>query len=332
MFVSISISFSRLLAAGVFAAALSWAGCAAAQGHAYPAKPVRIIVPFPAGGTADSIPRIVAEQLQARWGQPVIVDNRPGVGGNLGAEAVFRAEADGYTLLASPPGPLAVNTSLYKKLPFEAAKFVPISLLATMPNLLAVRPTLPVATLKDLIALAQREPGKLSYASQGNGTTSHLTASLFQMRTGTSLLHVPYKGTAPALADLVGGQVDMMFDNVSSSLAQYKGGRIRVLAVGTAKRLPSMPDVPTMDEAGVEDFRTGTWVALVAPPGTPSDIAAQLSKAVAEVLKLPDVQKKFADLGGEAGAGTQAELAAFMREESARWKDVIQRANVSIDN
>lgn len=314
-------------------AALAAAACAGAWAQAWPAKPIKIIVPFPAGGTADAIPRIVAEKLQAKLGQPIVIDNRPGAGGNLGAEAAYRAEPDGYTLLASPPGPLAVNPSLYKgKLAFDVSKFVPISLLATMPNVLAVRTTLPVNNVKELIAMAAKEPGKVSFASQGNGTTSHLSAGLFQLRTGTQLLHVPYKGTAPAMADLIGGQVDMMFDNISSSIGQYKGGRIKVLGVATAKRLPSIPEVPTLEEQGVKDYRTGTWVAVVAPPNTPPEIAAKLSKAMAEVIKMPDVQKKFADLGGDAGQGTQAELKGFLAEEQARWKDVIQRANVTIDN
>ncbi|MBT9599105.1 MAG: tripartite tricarboxylate transporter substrate binding protein [Vitreoscilla sp.] len=325
------MAFRTKTAAALFAGlACTLASAQAPAG--FPQRPIRIVVPFPAGGTADSIPRIVAEKLSARWGQPVIIDNRPGAGGNIGAEAAFHAEPDGYTLLASPPGPLAVNASLYRKLGYDVSKFVPVSLLATMPNILSVRTTMPAASVKELIAAATREPGKVSYASQGNGTTSHLSASLFQLLTHTSLLHVPYKGTAPALSDLVGGQVDMMFDNVSSSLGQYKAGRIKVLAVATAKRLPYMPEVPTMEEAGVKNFRTGTWVALVAPPNTPPEIAAAISKAVAEVIRMPEVQKRFADLGGDAAQGTQPELAAFLADESARWKDVIQRANVTVDN
>lgn len=320
------------LAARLAAATLAAAAYGAASAQGYPAKPIRIIVPFPAGGTADAIPRIVAEKLQAKLGQTIVIDNRPGAGGNLGAEAAYRAEPDGYTLLASPPGPLAVNPSLFRKLNFDVSKFVPISLLATMPNVLAVRPTLAVSNVKELVALAAKEPGKVSYASQGNGTTSHLSASLFQLRTGTQLLHVPYKGTAPALADLIGGQVDMMFDNISSSLGQYKAGRIKVLGVATAKRLPSIPEVPTLEEQGIKDYRTGTWVAVVAPPNTPPEIAAVLSKAMAEVIRMPDVQKKFADLGGDSGQGTQAELKAFLADEQARWKDVIQRAHVTVDN
>jgi tripartite-type tricarboxylate transporter receptor subunit TctC len=328
----------KVLAKAVWALAASVAcitacNTAGAQAvAAWPRKPVKIIVPFPAGGTADSIPRIVAEKLQTMWGQVVIIDNRPGVGGNIGADMVYKADPDGYTLLASPPGPLAVNTSLYKSLPFDATKFVPVALLATMPNILVTRKSLPANSVKELIALANKEPGTLSYASQGNGTTSHLSAALFQLRTDTQMLHVPYKGTAPALSDLVGGQVDMMFDNVSSSLGQYKAGRVKVLAVATAKRLPSMPEVPTMEEAGVKDMQTGTWVAVVAPPNTPPEITAAINKAMAEVVRMPDVQKRFAELGGEPGGGSQRELAVFMASEAARWKDVIERAQVKVDN
>ncbi|UUX94491.1 Bug family tripartite tricarboxylate transporter substrate binding protein [Aquabacterium sp. J223] len=311
-------------------ALLAGAGPALAQA-AFPNKPVRIIVPFPAGGTADAIPRIVSERLSAMWGQPVVIDNRPGAGGNVGAELAFRAEPDGYTLLASPPGPLAVNASLYKKLTYDVTKFMPVSLLATMPNVLAVRSNLPAQDVQQLIAMAQKEPGKVTFATQGNGTTSHLTGALFQQRTNTSLVHVPYKGTAPALTDLAGGQVDMMFDNISSTLGQYKAGRVKVLAVATAKRLPSIPEVPTMEEAGVRDFRTGTWVAVVAPPNTPAAITAAISKAMAEVVKTQEVQKRFADLGGEGVGGTPAELATFLAAESARWREVVQRANVSVD-
>lgn len=316
------------------AALLTGAFCATvgAQSTAtFPEKPVRIVVPFPAGGTADAIPRIVAEKLSTKWGQPVLIDNRPGAGGNLGTEAFSRADPDGYTLLASPPGPLTVSPSLYKKLNFDVSKFVPVSLLATMPNLLAVSSTLPVNSVQQLVALAASQPGKISYASQGNGTTSHLSANLFQLRTHTKLLHVPYKGTAPALNDLLGGQVDMMFDNVSSSLVQYRAGRLKVLAVATPKRLASMPEVPTMEEAGVTDFRTGTWVAVMAPPNTPPAIVAAINKAMAEVVHMPDVQKRFADLGADPVGGTPAELKSFLADETARWRDVIQRANVTVD-
>src|SRR6218665_1174455 len=329
---TMALRLNALLAAAATVLTALPAAHAQAPAGSFPQKPIRIIVPFPAGGTADAIPRIVAEKLTTKWGHQVIIDNKPGVGGNIGSLEAYRAAGDGYTLLASPPGPLAVNTSLYKQLAFEATNFVPISMLATMPNLLAVRNGLPVGSVQQLVDMAKREPGKISYASQGNGTTSHLTANLLQLRTGTELLHAPYKGTAPGLADLAGGQVDMMFDNVSSSLGQYKGGRIKVLAVATPQRLPSMPEVPTFTEAGLPNFRTGTWVALVAPPNTPPAIAAAIQQAVAEVVRLPDVRKRFADLGADAVGGSPDELKTFLAGESAHWKDVIQRAKVTVDN
>jgi tripartite-type tricarboxylate transporter receptor subunit TctC len=322
----------RLLALALSAAAGLVAQAAHAQAPAgFPAKVVRIIVPFPAGGTADSIPRIVAEKLNAKWGQPVIVENRPGAGGNIGAELVARAEPDGYTLLASPPGPLTINQSLYKKLSYDPTKFVPISLVATMPNVLAVRPTLGVSSVPELIALAKKTPGKLTYASQGNGTTSHLTANMFESMTDTQLVHVPYKGTAPALTDLMGGQVDLMFDNITSSLAPYKSGRIKILAVAAGARIPDLPDVPTLAEAGVKGFQAGSWVGVVAPANTPAPIVAAISQAIAEAVKTADVQKKFSDIAAQPVGNTPAEMAAYLAAESAKWQRVIRSANVTVD-
>jgi len=322
----------RLLALVLSAAAGLVAPAAHAQAPAgYPAKVVRIIVPFPAGGTADSIPRIVAEKLNAKWGQPVIVENRPGAGGNIGAELVARAEPDGYTLLASPPGPLTINQSLYKNLSYDPAKFTPISLVATMPNVLAVRPTLGVSSVQELIALAKKTPGKLTYASQGNGTTSHLTANMFESMTDTQLVHVPYKGTAPALTDLMGGQVDLMFDNITSSLAPYKSGRIKILGVAASARIPDLPSVPTLTEAGVKGFQAGSWVGVVAPANTPAPIVALISQAIAEAVKTADVQKKFSDIAAQPVGNTPAEMAAYLAAESAKWRRVIRSANVTVD-
>ena len=322
----------RLTALGLIAAAgLVPLGVHAQASTGYPAKAIRIIVPFPAGRTADSIPRIVAEKLNAKWGQPVIVENRPGAGGNIGAELVARAEPDGYTLLASPPGPLTINQSLYKSLGYDPAKFAPISLVATMPNVLAVRPTLGVNSVDELIALAKKEPGKLTYASQGNGTTSHLTANMFQSMTDTQLVHVPYKGTAPALTDLMGGQVDLMFDNITSSLAHYRAGRIKILGVAAAARIPELPNVPTLTEAGVRGFQAGSWVGIVGPANTPAPIAAAISQAVAEAVKTADVQKKFSDVAAQPVGNTPAEMTAFLAQEAAKWRQVIRSANVTVD-
>jgi len=299
--------------------------------ESYPSRPVRIVVPFPPGGTADAVPRILAEKLSERWKQPVIIENRPGAGGNIGAQMVANAPPDGYTLLVTPPPPLAVNQYLYKSLPFDPARFVPISILATHVSVLATRPDLQAASAQELIALAKQAPGKLSFASQGNGTTSHLTAAMFQQMAGVQLLHVPYKGTAPALTDLMAGQVDVFFDNVSSSLAHHRAGRIRILAVASAERLPSLPEIPSLHESGLSGFQSVSWNAMAAPEKLPEPIARQLSQDVAELLKLPDVQKKYLDLGGRPWGTTPAEATAFLAEERARWRAVIQRANVTLD-
>ncbi len=314
----------KTLAAGLALAVL--ATSAAAQ--SWPTKPVKLIVPFPAGGTTDALPRIMAEKLQAKWGQPVVVENRVGAGGNSGADFAFRAEPDGHTLLVSAPGPLVVAPSLVRKLPFDPQKFVPVTMLATMPNLLVTRPTLPAANAQELVALAKKEAGKLSFGSQGVGTTSHLTAAMFEQMTGTDLVHVPYKGTAPALTDLMGGQIDIMFDNVTSSTQPYKAGRIRALAVAAPKRLATLPEIPTADEVGLKGFYSSTFVAMVAPPGTPAALTARIQKDVAEVLRMPDVRSKFLELGAEPVGDSQAELGRFLANETTRWRDVIQKANV----
>jgi tripartite-type tricarboxylate transporter receptor subunit TctC len=298
---------------------------------AYPSRLVKIIVPFPAGGTADVLPRILAEKLSAKWGQPVIVENRAGAGGNIGAEAVAKADPDGYMLLASPPGPLAINHNLYKKLAFDPTKFVPVTVMATVPNVLAVRSTLPVDSVTALIAHAKSKPGTVTFASQGNGSTSHLTAVMFEAMAGIQMLHVPYKGTAPALTDLLGGQVDIFFDNLGSSLTYHQSGKLKILAVASPQRVASLKNVPTIAEAALPGFRSVTWFAVVAPPGTPAPIAAQVQAAIKEVLQMPDVRKRFLDQSAEPIGGTPAETASFIKDEVARWEKVISSAKVTLD-
>jgi tripartite-type tricarboxylate transporter receptor subunit TctC len=296
----------------------------------FPSKPVRIIVPFPAGGTADALPRILSEKLSARWGQPVLIENRVGAGGNIGAEAVSKAEPDGHTLLACPPGPLAINHNLYAKLPFDPTKFVPVTVMALVPNVLAVRPTQPAKSAQELIAQAKANPGKVTYASQGNGSTSHLTGAMFQSMAGLDLVHVPYKGSAPAMTDLMANQVDLFFDNIGASLKQHQAGKLKILAVASAKRLSVLPEVPTMAEAALPGFLSVTWFAVAAPEGTPAPIAAQLSAAFAEAIRQPDVQKKFSEQGAEPVGNSPAEMAAFVKEETARWQKVIRDAKVQL--
>ena len=325
----------RLLKAAKFVfpiVGLALVGTAAfGQASSYPERAVRIIVPFPPGGTADAMPRIVAEKLSAKWGQPVIIENRPGAGGNLGAEALSRAEPDGYTLMSSPLGPVAANQFLYKKLSYDPTRFTPISLLGTTISVLAVRSNLPATSVKDLIALAKAQPGKVTFASQGNGSTSHLTAAMFQQMTGTNMLHVPYKGTAPALNDLMGGQVDIFFDNISSSLAQHRAGRIRILAVAGNQRERALPDVPTLGESGLPGFFSSSWNVVVGPENLNEGIARKVNQALDEALKLPDVQQKYAQLGAEVVGGSPADAAKYVAEERARWRKVIEEANVRAD-
>jgi tripartite-type tricarboxylate transporter receptor subunit TctC len=313
----------------LFAVAL----CAAAAAHAqeWPAKAVRIIVPFPAGGSADLMPRAVAEKLAERWGQPVVVENRPGAAGNIGADLVFRAEPDGYTLLSAPPPPLVINKLLYKKLSYDAEKFVPVSVIGAIPNVLLVHPKTNVSSVQQFIALAKSSPGKLNYASQGNGTTSHLTAELFKsMAGGLQITHVPYKGTAPALADLLGGQVEMMCDNLGVSLPHVRSGKLRALAVASAKRFPGLPEVPALAES-LPGFEAVAWFGIVAPPGTPAAVAQKVSDGVAQALKHPDVLKRLNDLSAEPMGLSPAQTADYMKRETERWASVIRTAGVKLD-
>ncbi len=320
----------RFVLVGLAGGALLGAPSLRAQ-TSFPSRTVKIIVPFPAGGTADVLPRIVAEKLSAKWGRPVIIENRAGGGGNIGAEAVAKAEPDGHTLLASPPGPLAINQNLYKKLSFDPRKFQPVTILATVPNVLAAKTALPVDSVQALIALAKSKPGAITFASQGSGSTSHLTAALFESMADVRMVHVPYKGTTPALTDLIGGQVDIFFDNLGVSAAQHQAGKIKILAVGSPERVPSLPNIPTVAEAGLPGFRSVTWFGVVAPPGTPPALAARISAAFNEALALPDVRRRFQELSAQPIGGSPAETGKFIREEAARWEKVITSAKVTVD-
>nr|8HKA_A Chain A, Periplasmic terephthalate binding protein (TBP) [Piscinibacter sakaiensis] len=299
--------------------------------HMQTPQALKIIVPYPAGGTADILPRVVAEKLRAQFPAGVLIDNRTGAGGNIGAEAVFRAEPDGNTLLASPPGPIAINHHLYRKMAFDPSKWEPVTVLATVPNVLVVNPRLPVKNVQEFIAYAKANPGKVTYGSQGNGTTSHLTASLFMQLTGTEMVHVPYKGTAPALVDLVGGQIDVFFDNISSSLPFHQAGKLRILGVADEQRSAALPEVPTFAEQGLPSMNAVTWFAVVAPPGTPAAKVAALQKSFAGALTQPEVQQKFAEQGAEPRGWDPARTGQFIRAESAKWDRVIRSANVRLD-
>lgn len=318
------------------AVAAAWLGLSAASAPAqdpaaqYPQRIVKIVVPFPAGGTADVLPRIIAEKLRERLGQSFVVENRTGAGGNIGAENVARSDPDGYTLLASPPGPVVINEALYPNLSYRPSELLPITVLGTVPNVLAVRPDFPARTVGELVAFARANADRVTFASQGNGSTSHLTAVLFQSLTGTRMLHIPYRGTAPALQDLIGGSVDLFFDNLGSSLGLHQGGQLRILAVGGPGRVKSLPDVPTVREAGISGFVSETWFALMAPPGTPPSIVTRLNEAVTEILRDPDTIAKFEKIGVQPGGADADATAIFIANERAKWRDVISSAHVTM--
>jgi tripartite-type tricarboxylate transporter receptor subunit TctC len=296
----------------------------------YPARPIKVIVPFPAGGITDVLPRIMGEWLTGKWGQPVIIDNRPGAGGNIGAEAAFKSEPDGYTLMVTAPAPLTVNASLYQKLGFDPAAFVPVSILATIPTGLLVNPRLPIRTVAELIAFAKANPGGITAATQGKGTTSHLTSEWFQVAAGVKFVQVPYRGSAPALQGLVAGDVDVMFDNIGVSLALANSGQLRLIAVGTPARLPALPDLPAIAET-LPAFVSTTWVGAFLPPNTARPIADRLSADFATALRQPDIMQRFRDHGCEPVGGTPAATAAFVRSEAALWKRVIAEAGITAD-
>jgi len=319
-----------IFAAAAFCVLTTTAGRAQDAAN-YPSQNIKIVVPFPAGGTADTLPRIVAEKLRQKWNQAVVIENKSGAGGNIGAEAVASSPPDGYTLLASPPGPIAINENLYKKLSFRPSDLMPITVLGTAPNVLDVRPDFPAKTVQELIAYAKANPDKVSFASQGNGSTSHLTAILFEKLTGTSMVHVPYRGTSPALQDIMGNTVDLFFDNIGSSMSLHLGGKLRILGVCGPERASSLPDVPTVREAGVAGFVSVTWFALMAPKGTPEAIIAKLNAAVTEILREPDVQAQFIKLGVQPAPMEVPATAKFIDEERTRWGDIIKSAHLTLE-
>ena len=318
---------TRMLGRILLAAAITCALNVQAQEERYPVNPIKIIVPSAPGATTDALARILAEHFQKKWGQPVIVENRAGAGGNIGAEAAVRAAPDGYTLLFSYPAPLVVNKSLYTKLAHDPDTLVPVSLVGTAPLVLAVNPKVAAGTVQQLIAFAKANPNRLNYASQGNGTTGHLAAELFKSMAGVNIVHVPYKSSAPAQADLLGGQVEMMLVELSSVLQQIAGGKLRALAVGSERRNVFLPEVPAMAEV-LPGFVALTWFGVVAPPLTPASIVNRVSVATVEALQQPEVAKRLRGMTVDAVGSSAAEMAQFMREERQRWGDVIRVAGV----
>lgn len=296
----------------------------------WPSQGVKIIVPFAAGGTADALPRLISEVLTGMWKQPVVIENRTGAGGNVGAENVFHAAPDGYTLMASPAPPIAINQNLYPKLNFDPTKFRPVTIIGSAPNVVDVSNKLGVSTIAELIAKAKANPGKINCANQGNGSTSHLTAALFESRAGVKFNHVPYRGTAPALNDLVAGHVDVFFDNISLSLPQHRGGNIKIIGVCSPERSTLLPDVPTVSESGLKGFSAIAWFAFMAPPGTPDAIIAKANRDIVAVIRSPDIQKRFLDQGAQPVGNSPSEAAAFIASEEKLWGGVIKQANVKL--
>lgn len=306
------------------------AGGATVIAQPYPTKPIRILVAYTPAGTTDILARAIGQKMTEKWGQPVIIDNRPGANGNIGTEIAARATPDGYTILMATAATHSINNTLYKKLSWDAVRdFAPIGLVAIVPNLLVVNNALPVKNVKELIAHAKANPGKLNFGSPGNGATAHLSMELLQAMTGTKMVHVPYKGSAGVLADVMAGQISLSMDNMPVYLPQAKAGKIRALAVSSDSRSPAAPDLPTVGEI-VPGFSAASWFGLAAPKGTPKAIVEQLSAEAARILKLPDVNERLSGLGAQPVGGTPAEFAAFIQSETVKWAKVIKDANVEL--
>ncbi len=296
----------------------------------FPNRTIKIVVPVPPGPLLDVVPRIIAEKLASKWSIAVIIENRPGAAQNLGAEVVAKSDPDGYTLLASPPGPLVVSQHLRSKLNFDPGAFVPVSLMVKLPTALVVNPKVPASNLQEFLAYARANPGKLTFGSPGAGSTPHLATEQLMKAAGIRLVHVPYQGMAPAMNDLIGGHIDVMIDLYGNVSPNIKDGKLKLLAVTTQTRLPEEPNVPTISEV-VPGFVHEEWFAMVAPPKTPADIASKLSAAIAEALKLPDVAKRMADFSAVPVGATPDDTAAFIKTENARWRELIDTTGLKIN-
>ncbi|HWI79914.1 MAG TPA: tripartite tricarboxylate transporter substrate binding protein [Ramlibacter sp.] len=320
-------NIARLFAVVLLAAA---AGAGPASAESYPSRPIKLVVGFPPGGINDIVARIVGQKLSESLGQPVVVDNRAGAGGTIGADSVAKAKPDGYTLLLGSVSNIAMAPSQYKALPYDPTKdFTPVALLASAPNILVVNSSLPIKSVKDLIALAKQKPGQISYASAGNGTSNHLTVELLKVLADIDLVHIPYKGDTPAITDVIGGQVPMMFPTLPVALPHIKSGKLRAIAVSSAKPTSLMPGVPTVAESGgLPDFEVSVWVGILAPAGTPKDIVERLSTELTKIVRLPEIKEKLASLGAEPATMDPARFAGYIKSETAKWSKVAQAAKI----
>ncbi|MDB5848954.1 MAG: transporter substrate-binding protein [Rhodoferax sp.] len=316
----------------LLAAALPLAATAQTGAAAYPNKPIRMVVPFTPGGSTDIMGRTIGQQLTQAWGQSVVIDNVPGAGGSIGADKVAKAPADGYTLLMGHIGTLAVTPSLYPKLPYDPVKsFAAVAWVARVPNVLVVHPSLPVRTVQELVAYAKANPGKINYGSGGNGSAAHIATEYLKLQTGTQMQHVPYKGTAPAVTDLVGGQIQLMFTGVPAVMAQVKAGQLRALAVSSPHRVKAVPDLPTVAESGYPGFEADQWYGVVAPANTPPDIIAKLNQQINKALSSPEIAERLASEGAEATPNPPQVFAELISTEIKRWRTVIEKGGVKVE-
>ncbi|MDO8248350.1 MAG: tripartite tricarboxylate transporter substrate binding protein [Rhodoferax sp.] len=324
-------SLGALAAAAALGSILLAPGTVAAQA-AFPNKPITIVVPFSAGGTTDILARIVGQALSTELGQPVIIDNRAGAGGNIGGQVAAKATADGHTLFMGTVGTHAINASLYKKMPFDPIKdFAPLTRVANVPNLLVANPAQPYKSVAELIAYAKANPGKVNFGSSGNGSSIHLSGELFNAMAKVQMVHVPYKGSAPAMTDLLGNQIGIMFDNLPSAIQHVRSGKLRPIAVTTAKRSPELPNVPTIAEAGVPGYEATSWFGLFAPAATPPAVISKLNTAIVKVLGQADIKKKIEEQGAEVYSETPEQFAAFIQKEAVKWGKVVRDSGASVD-
>ena len=322
----------RILANVIAVALLAMGASPVALAQAYPSKPIRLVCPFPPGGAVDIASRAIAAELSKTLGQPVNVENKPGAGGNVGLADAARAPADGYTLFMTTSGIQAINPALYAKMPVDPNKeLAPVIAVVSLNNVLVAHPSVTINSVKDLITMAKASPGKLTYASSGNGTSIHMSGEMFKLLAGVDMVHIPYKGSAPALTDLLGGQVQLMFDNIPTSLPHIKTGKLRAFATTGAKRDPALPDLPTLAEAGVAGYESGVWFGIAVPTGTPNEVIAKLNSEAAKGLKAESFVKRMTDLGYIVMGGTPEQMAQMNRAEVARWGPIVKASGAKIE-